>query len=54
MKGLNSTDGDLNRRDDENCKNPAEQMIRITVSVYMRKKNKGKLNLLVLAAAREV
>ncbi|XP_039437332.1 protein anachronism [Culex pipiens pallens] len=40
MKGSNSTDGDSNRRDDENCKNPAEPMIRITVSVYMRKKNK--------------
>lgn len=53
MKGSNSTDGDSNRRDDENCKNPAEPMIRITVSVYMRKKNKGKLNSLVLSPPTE-
>lgn len=36
----NSTDGGWNRREDENCKDPADQMIRVTVSVYMRKKNK--------------
>lgn len=36
----NSTDGSWNRREDENCKDPADQMIRVTVSVYMRKKNK--------------
>lgn len=36
----NSTDVGWNRREDENCKDPADQMIRVTVSVYMRKKNK--------------
>lgn len=38
--GNATADGGWNRRDDENCKDPADQMIRVTVSVYMRKKNK--------------
>ncbi|XP_052895158.1 protein anachronism [Anopheles moucheti] len=36
MNGLNST-GARNQRESGNCKNPSEQMIRITVSVYFRK-----------------
>lgn len=38
----NSTDSWNRRGDSDNCKNPAEQMIRVTVSVYWRKKSKGK------------
>lgn len=41
--GDNSTDS-WNRRDSDNCKNPAEQMIRVTVSVYWRKKSKDNLS----------
>ncbi|XP_049289404.1 uncharacterized protein LOC125767146 isoform X2 [Anopheles funestus] len=36
MNGINST-GARNQRESGNCKNPSEQMIRITVSVYFRK-----------------
>uniref|UniRef100_A0A182WKL6 TGFb_propeptide domain-containing protein n=1 Tax=Anopheles minimus TaxID=112268 RepID=A0A182WKL6_9DIPT len=36
MNGVNST-GARNQRESGNCKNPSEQMIRITVSVYFRK-----------------
>ncbi|XP_055631871.1 protein anachronism [Toxorhynchites rutilus septentrionalis] len=35
----NSTEG-WNRRESDNCKDPSEQMIRVTVSVYWRKKSK--------------
>ncbi|XP_058834142.1 protein anachronism [Topomyia yanbarensis] len=37
--GSNSTEG-WNRRESDNCKDPAEQMIRVTASVYWRKKSK--------------
>ncbi|XP_058063054.1 protein anachronism [Anopheles bellator] len=39
MNGINST-GTRNLRESDNCKNPAEQMIRITTSVYYRKNRK--------------
>ncbi|XP_053689101.1 protein anachronism [Sabethes cyaneus] len=39
----NSTEG-WNRRDSDNCKDPAEQMIRVTASVYWRKKSKDNLS----------
>uniref|UniRef100_A0A182NIJ5 TGFb_propeptide domain-containing protein n=1 Tax=Anopheles dirus TaxID=7168 RepID=A0A182NIJ5_9DIPT len=39
MNGLNST-GVRNQPESDNCKNPAEQMIRITASVYFRKNRK--------------
>uniref|UniRef100_A0A182QF48 TGF-beta propeptide domain-containing protein n=1 Tax=Anopheles farauti TaxID=69004 RepID=A0A182QF48_9DIPT len=39
MNGINST-GVRNQRESDNCKNPAEQMIRITASVYFRKNRK--------------
>lgn len=38
MHGANSTGS----RESDNCKNPSEQMIRITTSVYFRKNRKGK------------
>ncbi|XP_053674490.1 protein anachronism [Anopheles nili] len=39
MNGMNATGG-RNQGESGNCKNPAEQMIRITVSVYVRKHRK--------------
>lgn len=35
----NATDG-WNRRDSDNCKDPSDQMIRVTASVFWRKKSK--------------
>nr|XP_029725739.1 protein anachronism-like isoform X2 [Aedes albopictus] len=40
----NSTDSWNRRGDSDNCKNPAEQMIRVTVSVYWRKKSKDNVS----------
>ncbi|XP_035914211.1 protein anachronism isoform X1 [Anopheles stephensi] len=39
MNGINST-GTRSPRESDNCKNPSEQMIRITASVYFRKNRK--------------
>ncbi|XP_035786698.1 protein anachronism-like [Anopheles albimanus] len=40
MNGINSTGTRNQRGESDNCKNPAEQMIRITASVYYRKNRK--------------
>ncbi|ETN62955.1 hypothetical protein AND_005341 [Anopheles darlingi] len=40
MNGINSTATRNQRGESDNCKNPAEQMIRITASVYYRKNRK--------------
>ncbi|XP_062549904.1 protein anachronism [Armigeres subalbatus] len=39
MNGADNSTESWNRRDSDNCKNPAEEMIRVTVSVYWRKRN---------------
>ncbi|XP_065087930.1 protein anachronism [Ochlerotatus camptorhynchus] len=44
MNGADNSTDSWNRRDSDNCKNPAEQMIRVTVSVYWRKKSKDNLS----------
>ncbi|KFB43853.1 hypothetical protein ZHAS_00011703 [Anopheles sinensis] len=44
MNGINST-GTRNLRESDNCKNPADQMIRITASVYYRKNRKDNTSM---------
>lgn len=45
MTGADNSTDSWNRRDSDNCKNPAEQMIRVTVSVYLRKKSKDNVSM---------
>lgn len=44
MNGINST-GTRNLRESDNCKNPTDQMIRITASVYYRKNRKDNTSM---------
>ncbi|XP_058125416.1 protein anachronism [Anopheles ziemanni] len=44
VNGINST-GTRNLQESDNCKNPADQMIRITTSVYYRKNRKDNTSI---------